>query len=290
MELVQILIFGISLGGVYAVMASGLTLIFGVMRIVNLAHGALILIAAYIALGLYNTLSLDPILSLVVTMPVMFVFGMGMYRVLFSRIAESRRFVESTVLLTFSFALVVEGTLSFLFTGIYRSTTPEYSIRPLDFGPVYFPEGQFYATVISIVLLVGLGLFLKFSRTGYAIRATMQNRVAARTVGVNVEKISTISFGIGTALAGASGSLASFLFTFYPALHWDWITIIMALIVLGGMGSLLGSLVGAFLLSILAAFVGHFVGPVWSTITFFVALFVVLLVRPQGLFGRHMEG
>jgi branched-chain amino acid transport system permease protein len=113
--------------------------------------------------------------------------------------------------------------------------------------------------------------------------------MAARTVGVDVYRVSTISFGIGTALAGASGSLVSFLFTFYPAIHWNWITILMALIVLGGMGSLLGSLLGAFALSIVAGFVGHFVGPVWSTITFFVALFVVLLVRPQGLFGRRLE-
>jgi branched-chain amino acid transport system permease protein len=290
MELVQVLIFGISLGGVYAVMATGLTLIFGVMRIVNLAHGALILIAAYIALGFFNVLGMDPILSLLITMPVMFLFGVGLYRVLFAPIAETRRFVESTVLLTFSFALVVEGVLSFLFTGIYRSTTPDYSTSTLHLGPVYFPEGQFYATVISVVLLLALGAFLKFSRTGYAIRATMQNRMAARTVGVNVDKVSTISFGIGAALAGASGSLVSFLFTFYPSLHWDWITILMALIVLGGMGSLLGSLVGAMVLSIAAGFIGHFVGPVWSTITFFIALFVVLLVRPQGLFGKGLEG
>jgi branched-chain amino acid transport system permease protein len=289
MDYVQVLIFGISLGGVYALMACGLTLIFGVMNIVNLAHGALILIACYLSLGLFNLLGLDPLISLVVTMPVMFFLGVLIYRVLFLRIAESKRFVSSTVLITFSLALVVEGVLSFLFTGIYRSTTPRYGTSAIHFGPVYFPEGQLYATLISIALLLALGAFLKFSRIGYAIRAPMQNRMAARTVGVDVYRVSTISFGIGTALAGASGSLVSFLFTFYPAIHWNWITILMALIVLGGMGSLLGSLLGALVLSILAGFVGHFVGPVWSTITFFVALFVVLLVRPQGLFGRRLE-
>lgn len=289
MNLLQVLIFGISLGGVYALMASGLTLIFGVMNIVNLAHAAFMVVAAYIALGLFDGLGLDPIASVVVTMPVMFLVGMGVYRLLFSRIAESSRFVESTVLLTFATAMVIEGVLSFLFTGIYRSTNPTYTTDTLHFGPVYFPEGQFYATIVSVTLLLGLWVFLRTTRTGYAIRATMQNRTAAKTVGVDVARISLLTFGIGTALAGASGSLVSFIFTFYPAVHWDWIAVMMALIVLGGMGSLLGSLVGSFLLAIVAGFVGHFVGPVWSTITFFLALFVILLVRPQGLFGKKLE-
>jgi len=289
MNLVQVLIFGISLGGVYALMASGLTLIFGVMNIVNLAHAAFMVVAAYIALGLFDGLGLDPIASVVVTMPVMFLVGMGVYRVLFSRIAESSRFVESTVLLTFATAMVIEGVLSFLFTGIYRSTNPTYTTDTLHFGPVYFPEGQFYATIVSVTLLLGLWAFLRTTRTGYAIRATMQNRTAAKTVGVDVARISLLTFGIGTALAGASGSLVSFIFTFYPAVHWDWIAVMMALIVLGGMGSLLGSLVGSFVLAIVAGFVGHFFGPVWSTITFFLALFVILLVRPQGLFGKKLE-
>lgn len=289
MTYLQVLIFGISLGGVYALMASGLTLIFGVMNIVNLAHAAFMLIAAYMALGLFNAFGIDPILSVVITMPVLFFFGMVVYKLLFSRIAESSRFVESTVLLTFAMATVIEGVLSFLFTGIYRSTTPSYTTETLHIGALYFPEGQFYATVVSVVLLVALWTFLRKTRTGYAIRATMQNRTAAKTVGVDVAKISLITFGIGTALAGASGSLISFIFTFYPAIHWDWIAIMMSLIVLGGMGSLLGSLVGSFLLAIVAGFVGHFIGPVWSTITFFLALFVILLVRPQGLFGKKVE-
>lgn len=289
MNLLQVLIFGISLGGVYALMASGLTLIFGVMNIVNLAHAAFMVVAAYIALGLFDGLGLDPIASVIITMPVMFLVGMGVYRVLFSRIAESSRFVESTVLLTFATAMVIEGVLSFLFTGIYRSTNPTYTTDTLHFGPVYFPEGQFYATIVSVTLLLALWVFLRTTRTGYAILATMQNRTAAKTVGVDVARISLLTFGIGTALAGASGSLVSFIFTFYPAVHWDWIAVMMALIVLGGMGSLLGSLVGSFVLAVVAGFVGHFFGPVWSTITFFLALFVILLVRPQGLFGKKLE-
>ncbi|HSO26915.1 MAG TPA: branched-chain amino acid ABC transporter permease, partial [Anaerolineales bacterium] len=263
-QFLQIFILGISLGGVYALMASGLTLIFGVMRIVNLAHAAFIIIAAYIAYGLFATWGVDPLLSVLATMPIMFFFGVLVYRVLFARLTESARFVDSTVLITFALALVIEGVLGYFFSGIYRSTNPPYVTDTLHFGPFYFPEGQFYATVFSFIILVGLWAFLRFSRIGYAIRATMQNRMAAKTVGVNVEQISLITFGLGSALAGASGSLVAFLFTFVPAKHWEWIAILMALIVLGGLGSLLGSLVGALVLSVAAAFIGFYFGPTWS--------------------------
>jgi branched-chain amino acid transport system permease protein len=142
---------------------------------------------------------------------------------------------------------------------------------------------------LSVAIIILLWLFLKYSRIGYAIRATMQNQAAAQVVGVNVERMAMISFGIGIALAGASGSLMSYLFTFYPGKHWEWIAILLSLIVLGGMGSLAGALVGAFLLAIASALVGYHFGPTWSPITFFLALFLILLVRPQGLLGKKME-
>jgi branched-chain amino acid transport system permease protein len=289
LQTLQILILGLSLGGVFALMASGLTLIFGVMRIVNLAHAAFIIVAAYLAFGLFQLTGLDPLLSVFITMPVMFLFGLLIYRLLFSHLTEKSGFVDSTVLITFALALVLEGLLAYFFSGIYRSVTPAYATDTLHFGALYFPEGQFYATVVSFVVLIGLWAFLRFTRVGYAIRATMQNRTAAKTVGVNVNRISLITFGIGTALAGASGSLVTFLFTFFPAKHWEWIAILMALIVLGGLGSLLGSLVGALVLSTAAAFVSFHFGPTWSPITFFLALFLILIFKPEGLYGKKVE-
>lgn len=288
-ELVQVLILGLVLGGVYALMASGLTLVFGVMRIVNIAHSAFIILAAYIAYWGFKLYALDPIASILITMPVMFLVSMVLYQLLFPRITESPRYVEMTVLMTFALALILEGTMGFFFTGIYRSANPRYSTHALFFGPYYLPLGQFYATLLSLILLTLLFVFLRFSRTGRAIRATMQNRTAAQIVGVNVEWISTLAFGIGIALAGASGSLMSFLFTFFPAKHWQWVAMLLALIVLGGMGSLMGAITGALLLAVGAAYVSHFFGPTWSPITFFLALFLILLVRPQGLFGKRME-
>lgn len=288
-QLFQVLILGLVLGGVYALMASGLTLIFGVMRIVNIAHSAFIIFAAYIAYWGFKLYGLDPMASMLVTMPVMFLLSVALYRLLFPRIAESPRYVEMTVLMTFALALLLEGILGFFFTGIYRSANPSYTTQALFFGPYYVPLGQLYATLWSLGLLSLLFAFLRFTRTGRAIRATMQNRTAAQIVGVNVERISMLAFGIGIALAGASGSLMSFLFTFFPAKHWQWVAMLLALIVLGGMGSLLGAMTGALLLAVAAAYVSHFFGPTWSPITFFLALFLILLVRPEGLFGKKLE-
>ena len=288
-HLIQILVLGLALGGVYALMASGLTLIFGVMGIVNLAHAAFMTVAAYLSFWTFSRYGLDPIASIVVVMPAMFFLGLAIYQLLFARSFGHPRARAMSVLLTFALALVVEGVLGFLFTNIYRSTTPDYTASALLFGPYYLPEGQFYATVMSMAILGLLWAFLQFTRTGYAVRATMQNRTAAQVVGVNVGRISMLVFGIGMALAGASGSMMSFLFPFYPGKHWEWVAILLSLVVLGGMGSLLGALIGALALAVVSAYVSSFYGPTWSPVTFYLALFLILLIRPQGLLGKRPE-
>lgn len=287
--MLQTLVFGLLLGGVYALMASGLSLLFGVMHVVNLAHGAFIFLGAYIAWGANELFGLDPLLSPLVTMPLMFALGAAMYRLLFPRLERSERFIEATVLLTFGLALITEGMLTWVFTGVYRSTDPSYGTEAFTVGSVLIPKGQLYAAVVSVGLLAALWGFLYLTRTGHGIRATMQNRMAAQIVGVNVRRMSTISFGIGMALAGAAGSLMSYLFAFFPAGHWSWLAILLSLVVLGGFGSLLGAFVGALVLAVASAFVSDVFGPTWSPMTFYLALFLILLVRPHGLFGEPVE-
>jgi branched-chain amino acid transport system permease protein len=286
---IQILVLGLALGGVYALMASGLTLIFGVMGIVNLAHAAFMTVAAYLSFWAFSRYGVDPIASIVIVMPVMFCLGLAIYQLLFARSFGDPRARAMSVLLTFALALVVEGVLGFLFTNIYRSTTPDYTASALLFGPYYLPEAQCYAAVMSMAILGLLWAFLQYTRTGYAIRATMQNRTAAQVVGVNVGRISMLVFGIGMALAGASGSMMSFLFPFYPGKHWEWVAVLLSLVVLGGMGSLLGALIGALCLAVVSAYVSSFYGPTWSPVTFYLALFLILLIRPQGLLGKRPE-
>jgi branched-chain amino acid transport system permease protein len=289
MQWVQVLVLGLLLGGVYAMMASGLTLLFGVMRVVNLAHAAFILVASYITYVLFENLALDPMISLAVTMPLMFILGVVLYLLLFPRLEGNPRYVEMTVLLTFGLALIVEGMLTFVFTGIFRSVRPEYASSAINVGEIFMPTSQFYASMISFFLLIVLWAVLRFTKTGTAIRATMQNRAAAQIVGVNVRRVSAISFGIGMALAGAAGSLLSFMFPFFPARHWQWVALLLALIVLGGMGSIKGAVIGALLLAVASAAVTTVIGPTWSPITFYLTLFLILLLRPQGLFGAKVR-
>ena len=286
-QVFQVLILGIMLGGVYALMASGLTILFGVMRVVNIAHAAFVILGAFFTYFLWQTTGLDPLLGMLVAIPVFFVFGAVMYRALFPRLEGSPRFSEMTVLLTFGLAFMAEGLMSFFFTGIFRQTSPSYQVQAIRFETFFIPTAQLLALIASVVLLVALWAFLTYSHTGYGIRATMQNRMAAQIVGVDVRRVSIISFGIGMALAGAAGSLVSFLFPFFPARHWQWIAILLSLIVLGGLGSLKGAVIGAITLAVISAFVSEYIGPVWSPMVFYAALFLILLVRPQGLFGKQ---
>ena len=296
---IQTIIFGLTLGGLYALMASGLTLVFGVMRIVNLAHSVFILMAAYLSYVLFTEYDIDPILSILVNFPVMFLFGVFVYRLVLSHEVENPRYAEITVLLTFAIALIAEGVLGEIFTGTNRSTRPDYTTEVyfvrdyLGFlfpdSNVFIPKAQFYAAILSLGIITGTWAFLQYSRMGYAIRATTQNRAAAQVVGVNVQTVSTFTFGLGTGMAGAAGALFSFIVPFFPSEHWRWIALMLSLIVLGGMGKLMGAVVGALLLAVASALVSRELGPTWSPLTFYLSLFVILLVRPQGLFGKKRE-
>jgi branched-chain amino acid transport system permease protein len=288
-DIVQILVLGLALGGVYALMASGLTLIFGVMRIVNLAHPILIIAGAYVSYWLFKLYGVDPILSLPLAALVMFAVGLVLYKLVFAREAANAKYSEMTVLLTFALALCLDGLLGTLFSNTQRVTTPAYATDAIFIGELFIPKGQLYAGIASLVVIGALVAFLRYTRFGYAIRATTQNRAAAQLMGVNVGLVSLITFGIGCALAGAAGALVSFIFSFFPAKHWEWIAVLMSLVVLGGMGKLHGTIVAALLLSVVAAFVGTYFGSTWSLLTFFLALFVILLIRPEGLFGERVE-
>ena len=288
-DVVQILVLGLALGGVFALMGSGLSLVFGVMRIVNLAHPALIIGGAYVAYWGFKLWGVDPLITLPVAALILAATGIVLYKLVFEREARSAKYSEMTVLLTFATAMVIEGALGTAFTNTQRVTSPDYATDAIFIGDVFIPTGQLYAGVVSLAIIGALALFLKYSSFGYAIRATTQNREAAELMGVNVNFVGMVSFAIGIALAGAAGALVSFVFSFFPGKHWEWIAVLMSLVVLGGMGSILGTVVAAFALSVVAAFVGAWVGSTWSTMTFFMALFVILLVRPQGIFGEKPE-
>jgi len=287
--ILQVIILGLCLGFVYALMATGLTLIFGVMRIVNLAHPIFILCGAYVAYWLFVLYGLDPILAIPIAAIVCGVLGAIVYKLVFEKDAGSQKYSEMTVLLTFGTAMILDGTLSFFFKNTQRVTSPSYATDAFFIGDIFLPTAQLYSGLVSLSLIVALALFLKFSTLGVAIRATSLSRVNAELVGINVKFVCLFSFILGCALAGCAGSLVSFVFSFFPAKHFEWIAVLMSLVVLGGMGSILGAVTAAIVLSVLASLVGTFLAPSWSTMVFFLALFVILLIRPQGMFGKYLS-
>jgi branched-chain amino acid transport system permease protein len=286
-QLGQILILGLLLGGVYALMASGLTLIFGVMHIINVAQGAFLVLAALITWELWKTTGIDPLVTMIVTTPLMFAGGYVVYKLLLQRLRDSSP--SMTVLLTFGLALVIEGGMGVVTRNVFRSVTPSYFDSSFNVGPFFLPKPQVYGCLAAIAVL-GL-LYFALTRTwmGRAIRASSQNLDAAQLVGVSATSVAALTFALGTATTGVGGSILSVLFAFFPASHYLWISRLLGIIVLGGMGSLPGAVVGAIMLGIAETMTASYISLRWATVVFYLVIMVVLLVRPQGLFGTRLR-
>ena len=284
---IQSVVFGILTGGVYALLASGLSLYFGVMRIVQIAHPSFLFLGAYLTYSLHNRFDIDPLLTLPITVPLFFVTGMAIQRLLLARLRDENAAMMS-VLLTFAIAVVVEGGLSAVYTGSYRSIDVEYAKRAFDWFGVRIPRDRVIGLVVAGTTLLLLFAVLRYSRYGRSLRATMQHRDAARLVGVDTDRVQAIGFGIGMSTAAVGGAVLSIITTFFPSGHWEWIAKLMAIIVVGGLGSVGGAAVAAFALGILEAVVQSWLSPVWAGMVFYLFLFVTLVFRPQGLFGGRL--
>jgi branched-chain amino acid transport system permease protein len=282
-------LLGILTGGVYALMASGLTLIFGVLEIINIAQGIFVIMGAYLSFWLEQRFHIDLFLGLLITIPIMFAVGMCIEWAFIRRLSWDR--TTLSILVTFAIAIVLEGALEFLFTGNLANLHATYidtSIR-VPIINYYMSLIYIYAFILSVVLLGGLYLLIYRTTFGRCLRASMQNRTAASLIGVNVEWVQAITFGLGTALAAAGGMVYGATNAFNPASSYDLISRLLVIIVLGGMGSLWGALVASLIMIVISDIVVVAYDPSWASTAFFVILVLLLLVRPQGLFGR-MEG
>ncbi len=286
-QLVQIIILGLLLGGVYALMASGLTLIFGVMHIINVAQGAFLVLAALITWELWKTTGIDPLVTMIVTTPLMFVGGYVVYKLLLERLRDSSP--SMTVLLTFGLALVIEGGMGVVTRNVFRSVTPSYFNSSYNIGPLFLPKPQVYGCLAALAVLGLLYFVLTHTWMGRAIRASSQNLDAAQLVGVSATSVAALTFALGASTAGVGGSILSVLFAFFPASHYLWISRLLGIIVLGGMGSLPGAVVGALLLGIAETVTASYISLRWATVVFYLVIMAVLLVRPQGLFGTRLR-
>ena len=283
-DITNSIITGLLTGGVYALMASGLTLIFGVLDIINVGQGALVILGAYLSYFLQKQFQIDLFAGLLITMPVMFLLGLLIEWFLVRPLKRDRTILS--ILVTFAIALIIEGALGALFSTTLVKLHAWYTINSLQVGSFYLPYIYIYGFVLSVVLISGLYILLYRTKFGFSVRALIQNRTAAELIGIDVERVSAITFGIGVALAAAGGMAYGATTSFNPGSHYDLISRLLVIIILAGMGSLRGALIASVGMLVIEDVISNAWSPIWATTVFYLVLIIVLILRPQGLFGQ----
>jgi branched-chain amino acid transport system permease protein len=285
--LFQSVILGLLLGGQYALLAAGLTLYFGIMRVVMIAHAAFIILAAYLAWWTHTRFAIDPLLSMLVTVPLFFGCGVAMQRLLLARL-RSATMTMMSVLLTFAVALIVEGLLGYVFSGTQRRVRLDYGSASIGLFGARIAVVKLIAFGLAAAALLALFLLMTRTTFGRALRATIQHPDAARLVGIETTRVAGFGFGIGLATAAIGGTGLALDTTIYPSLHWHWIGPLMAIIVVGGLGSVPGAAIAAMVLGLLQSLLQVPFGGTWAQTVFYIVLFVTLALRPQGFFGGRL--
>jgi branched-chain amino acid transport system permease protein len=283
----QAVVTGILTGGVYALMASGLTLIFGVMDIINVGQGALVILGAYLSYVLQKYLHIDLFVGLLITMPTLFALGIFVEWAFIRRLKRDRTMLS--ILVTFAIALIIEGVLGLIFTTDYVKLNAWYVTASFGIGGFYLAYIYVFGFILSVALLAALYLLLYRTKFGRALRASMQNRTAAELIGIDVSRVQMLTFGIGIALTAAGGMAFGATTSFNPGSSYDLISRLLVIIILGGMGSLGGALIASVVMLVVEDVTAVVWSPVWASTVFFALLVALLLFRPQGMFGQ-LEG
>jgi branched-chain amino acid transport system permease protein len=283
-EIYQAIVDGILVGGVYALMAVGLTLIFGVLDIINIAQGVMVILGAYLSYELAARLNLDLFLGLLITVPAMFVIGV-VIELAFIRPLRGRERTSMTLLVSYAVALIIEGILYQTFGANDRQLSAWYVTSSVHVFGFYLPYIYLFGFALALVLVLALYALLYRTGFGRSVRATMQDETAARLVGINISRVAAITFGIGVAVTAAGGMVYGATNSFNPNSGYDLISRLLAIIILGGLGSIGGALVASVFMITLESVVDIW-QPEWAIVVFYAALVIVLLIRPTGFFGR----
>jgi len=285
----QFLLDSLLLGGLYCLMAVGLALAFGVTRIINFAHGEMIMLGAYGAYVLAVFAGIDPLLGLPLVALAVALVGFVVFRLTLERALDAPHINQ--ILLLFGVGLIIQNLAALAFTGDERSVTTAYSLAAGSLWGVTIPYGRLIAFGVSITLTVGLLVWLRHSELGRAIQAVAQRADAARLVGINVTAMYMLSFMVSAALGAATGAVVSFLLTISPFMGFHMLVKGFAIVVLGGLGSIAGTLIAAFLLAFAETGVAYYVpeGGGWAEGVALVVLFIVLILRPRGILGHAVD-
>jgi branched-chain amino acid transport system permease protein len=283
-DLGQALIFGILIGGVYALMATGLTLTFGVMKIVNMAQGAFLITSTYLCYALWQHFGLAPVLAAFLVMFPMAALGFVVYKLVIERL--ERIDPGLTIVATFALALVAEAFLALIWGPNQRATDPAYSNQAIHLGPLVLPLAQFYACLLAVAITVVLQVAIKRTWLGHAIIAASENPEGARLVGVEPARIGAWIFAIATASTAFGGAALSFLYQFTPDTQDFWLGLTLSVVIVGGLGSVPGAFAAGVLLGVTESLTTTYLSVRWATAVPTLLILVVLTVRPRGLFTR----
>ena len=285
-QLFHAVIDGILGGGIYALMAVGLTLIFGVLDIINIAQGILVVLGAYLSYSLSVHLHIDLFVGLLITVPAMFVIGMAIQWA-FIRPLRGRERTSMSLLACYAVAIIIEGVLYRIYGPNYVQLNASYITSSVHLFGYFLPVIDLYGFAIAVALVGALYLMLYRTRFGRSVRATMQDQTAALLIGINVSRVAALTFGIGVAVTAAGGMVfGASGGGFNPNSGYDLISRLLAIIILGGLGSIGGALAAAIFMLTLEAIVDIW-SPTWAIAVFYAALVIVLTIRPAGLFGRR---
>lgn len=280
----QATLYGLLQGGLLALIAVGFSLVWGVMNIVNLAHGSFVILGAYIGWQVNAWLGLDPFLGMFVAAAVLFVLGYVLQRFLINLVVNGPIFI--TLLLTFGLDLLITQGMNIAFSADYRSIPTSYAETSLALGGVRVPLGRLLAFVVAVAVTLALVALVNRTRTGLSIMATGMDRGAARLMGIRARHVYALTFGIAAALAGMAGTMVGTVGTFNPSTAAGYTLLSFVIAVLGGLGNMYGALVGGLVIGLVEAWAGQYLPGTWVNALAFLVLVVVLVVRPSGLVGR----
>lgn len=286
-DIIQLLVGGILLGGIYGLAAFGLSISFGVLNVLNLAHGEFLMLGSLVSYSAFVLLGMNPFVSAVLVIPLFVLFGVGFYLILLKPVSDKppHQLLVASILVTLGISLAIEDLTAFFWerpvTGI------DYSLPAIEVGEVVISSLRLSILFFISVLAVLLQVYLRRTFVGRAIRAITQSREGAKIVGVPISRISAFTFGLGVALAASAGVFYVTLFTVTPVIGIPLTVKYLCVVVLGGLGSLVGSVVGGLILGLAEALTAYYIGAEWSPCIAFVLLISILIVRPSGLFGTE---
>lgn len=280
---VQLLVFGLLLGSVYGLVALGLTMIWGVMGVVNVAHGALMVVGMYTVWYVATAAGLSPLLGVPLAAILLFVLGVGIHLTTIAPFMEEGGF--NSLIITIAWLLILVAAVQIAFSPTPRSL--DLALPSIEVAGVFIPGGRLLSLAITLTTVVGMVVLLYYTHLGRAIRATADNRQSAKYVGLNVQRVDYLTFGIGAALAGIAGAVIPFIQRFDPYLGEFYLVIAFVVAVLGGLGSFYGALLGGILVGLVQVYGAFYLPGSVNQILIFGIFILVLVFKPAGLFGRN---